>query len=161
MASQLTLIITLRSTTQEYNGTMPDRARALRSRDRHGRGIRHSLSGSLYKTGSATGDQFANIIATTCDYLRETWPKELSELNWRIMDAPVLGANSTRVKRWSARQETMTVVIYRLPILRLDNLNGSHPVEDRVRIEHYVFEAAAELIGKEPWELIFGNDSED
>ena len=55
----------------------------------------------------------------------------------------------------------MTIVIYRLPILRLDNLNGSHPVEDRVRLEHYVFEAAAELIGKEPWELIFGNDSED
>lgn len=77
------------------------------------------------------------------------------------MDAPVLGANSTRVKRWSSRQETMTIVIYRLPILRLDNLNGLHPVEDRVRIEHYVFEAAAELIGKEPWELIFGNDSED
>jgi len=54
----------------------------------------------------------------------------------------------------------MTIVIYRLPILRLDNLSGNHPVEDRVRIEHYVFEAAAELIGKEPWQLIFGDDPE-
>jgi len=76
------------------------------------------------------------------------------------MDAPVLGVNSTRVKRWSARVETMTIVIYRLPILRLDILSGNHPVEDRVRIEHYVFEAAAELIGKEPWQLIFGDDPE-
>ncbi len=81
-------------------------------------------------------------------------------LSWKIMDAPVLGANSTRVRRWSARVETMTIVIYRLPILRLDNLSGNHPIEDRVRIEHYVFEAAAELTGKEPWELIFGNDSD-
>jgi len=140
---------------------MLDRARALRSRDRHGRGIRHSLSGSLYKTGAATNDQFSSIIASTCDYLRDTWPNELGTLSWRIMDAPVLGVNSTRVRRWSARVETMTIVIYRLPILRLDNLTGTEPLADRVRIEHYVFEAAAELIGKEPWELIFGNDSED
>jgi len=160
MASQLTITITLLSTSQEYNGTMLDRARAKRSRDRHGRGIRHSLSGSLYKTGASNSDQFANIIASTCDYLRETWPNELGNLSWKIMDAPVLGVNSTRVKRWSARVETMTIVIYRLPILRLDNLTGNHPVEDRVRIEHYVFEAAAELIGKEPWQLIFGDDPE-
>jgi hypothetical protein len=158
MASQFTLTITLLSTSQEYNGTMPERARAHLSRDRHGRGIRHSLSGSLYKTGASNQDQFSGIISSTCEYLRETWPKELGNLSWKIMDAPVLGANSTRVKRWSARVETMTIVIYRLPILRLDNLTGTHPVEDRVRIEHYVFEAAAELIGKEPWELIFGND---
>ena len=77
------------------------------------------------------------------------------------MDAPVLGANSTHVRRWSTRAETMTIVIYRLPILRLDNLQGSSSNADRVRIEHYVFEAAAHLIGKEPWELIFGDDSEN
>jgi hypothetical protein len=140
---------------------MLDRARAQRSRDRHGRGIRHSLSGSLYKTGASTSDQFSGIIASTCDYLRETWPKELGNLNWRIMDAPVLGVNSTHVRRWSTRAETMTIVIYRLPILRLDNLQGSNSNADRVRIEHYVFEAAAHLIGKEPWELIFGDDSEN
>jgi hypothetical protein len=74
------------------------------------------------------------------------------------MDAPVLGANSKFVKRWSVRQETKTIIIYRLPILRLNQSNSSNPTEERVRIEHHVFEAAAELIGKEPWELIFGDD---
>jgi hypothetical protein len=34
----------------------------------------------------------------------------------------------------------------------------ANPTEERIRIEHHVFEAAAELIGKEPWELIFGDD---
>lgn len=52
----------------------------------------------------------------------------------------------------------MTIIIYRLPILRLNQGQSNNPTDERVRIEHHVFEAAAELIGKEPWELIFGDD---
>lgn len=50
----------------------------------------------------------------------------------------------------------MTVILYRLPILRLGN--SPSPIEERLKIEHHVFEAAADLIGKEPWDLIFGDD---
>jgi hypothetical protein len=82
-------------------------------------------------------------------------------LKYQILDAPILGANSTYVKRWAARPETMTIIIYRLPILRLDQNPNSSPTEERVRIEHHVFEAAGELIGKEPWELIFGDEPEN
>lgn len=86
---------------------------------------------------------------------------ELGSLKYQILDAPILGVNSTYVKRWAARPETMTIIIYRLPILRLDQNPNSSPTEERVRIEHYVFEAAGELIGKEPWELIFGDEPEN
>jgi hypothetical protein len=141
--------------SKEYNVPMTLRPR---DRDRHGRGIRHSLSGALYKTGGSGLDSFASIVSSTCEYLKERWPAELGDLKYRIMDAPVLGANSTFVKRWSVRPETKTIVIYRLPILRLNNNQSSNPTEERVRIEHHVFEAAAELVGKEPWELIFGDD---
>jgi len=129
-----------------------------RARDRHGRGIRHSLSGTQYRTGGSSLDSFSSIVSSTCDYLRERWPDELGDLKYRILDAPILGANSRFVKRWSIRSETKTIVIYRLPILRLNQNQSSNPTEERVRIEHHVFEAAAELIGKEPWELIFGDD---
>ena len=103
-------------------------------------------------------DQFSAIVSTTCDYLRDQWPKELGDLRFQILDAPILGTNSTFVRRWSVRPETMTIIIYRLPILRLQQNGHNTPTEERVRIEHHVFEAAAELIGKEPWELIFGDD---
>jgi len=129
-----------------------------RARDRHGRGIRHSLSGAQYKTGGSGLDSFASIVSTTCEYLRERWPEGLGELHYRIQDAPVLGENSTFVKRWSVRPESNTIIIYRLPILRLNQGQSNNSTEERVRIEHHVFEAAAELIGKEPWELIFGDD---
>jgi hypothetical protein len=138
---------------KEYNVPMTLKPR---DRDRHGRGIRHSLSGAQYKTGGSGLDTFASIVNSTCEYLKERWPDELGDLQHRIMDAPVLGVNSTFVKRWSVRKETKTIVIYRLPILRLNQ--SSNPTEERVRIEHHVFEAAAALIGKEPWELIFGDD---
>jgi hypothetical protein len=143
---------------KEYNDTMKPRPS---SRDRHGRGIRHSLSGALYRTGGSSQDQFASIVSSTCDYLKERWPVELGSLKYQILDAPILGVNSTYVKRWAARPETMTIIIYRLPILRLDQNPNSSPTEERVRIEHHVFEAAGELIGKEPWELIFGDEPEN
>jgi hypothetical protein len=45
-----------------------------------------------------------------------------------------------------------------LPITRLSN--NPNPMDERVRIEHHVFEAAAALIGKEPWELLFGDEDD-
>jgi len=131
---------------------------AKRSRDRHGRGVRHSLTGALYRTGGSTQDQFRVIVESTVEYIRDRWPEELGNLRYLILDAPILGANSTYVKRWAIRPESLTVVLYRLPITRLDHVRSE--VEDRVRIEHHVFEAAAALIGKEPWELIFGDDED-
>lgn len=125
-------------------------------RDRHGRGVRHSLTGSLYRTGGPTQDNFRAIVEATCEYIKERWPEELGQMNSLILDAPIVGINSTYVKRWSIRKSSKTIILYRLPIMRL----GGSPVpsDERVRIEHHVFEAAAALIDREPWELIFGDE---
>ena len=139
---------------QEYNVCMPKKS----DRDRHGRSVRHSLTGSLYRSGGSAHDQFRAIVETTVEYIKEQWSEELGNMRYLILDAPILGVNSTYVKRWSIRKETMTVVIYRLPITRLNA--QANPISEKVRIEHYVFEAAAALINKEPWELIFGSDED-
>jgi len=120
--------------------------------------VRHSLTGALYRTGGSSQDQFRVIVESTVEYIKDRWPEELGKLKYLILDAPILGVNSTYVKRWATRPESMTVVLYRLPITRLDQVGSV--VEERVRIEHHVFEAAAALIGKEPWELIFGDDED-
>jgi hypothetical protein len=125
-------------------------------RDRHGRGVRHSLTGSLYRSGGSNQDQFRLIVASAVEYIKEHLPEELGNMTALILDAPIVGVNSRYVKRWSIRKESKTIILYRLPILRLDTSNN--PNEERIRIEHHVFEAAAALIGKEPWELIFGDD---
>ncbi len=135
---------------------MSSKSSASSQRDRHGRGVRHSLTGSLYRSGGSSQDQFRQIVAAAVDYIKEHWPDELGDLTALILDAPIVGVNSTYVKRWAIRKESKTIILYRLPILRLES--SANPSDERIRIEHHVFEAAAALIGKEPWELILGDD---
>jgi hypothetical protein len=126
------------------------------SRDRHGRGIRRPLLSNLFRFGDTRNASFEQIVKATCEFLRAAWPADLAELNWRIVDAPPLREGSEQVPRWGIRQETMTVIIYRLPIERLGHHRKTDPVHERMHIEEYVFTAAAKLVGKEPWELITG-----
>ena len=124
------------------------------SRDRHGRGIRRPLLSDLYAYGLSRGTSFEQIVSGTCDYLKAAWPNELSELNWQIFDAPSLKGESKAVRRWAVRRESMTVVIYRVPIERLGHHRRADKLHERMHIEEYVFAAVGELIGKDPYELI-------
>ncbi len=96
-----------------------------------------------------------DILGSTCEYLRSLWPEELADLTWRIMDAPHIGPLSRQVRRYSVRKESSTVTFYRLPIMRL-SLRATNPIDERLRLEHYAFSAIAELLGKEPWQLLPG-----
>lgn len=135
---------------------MSSKTSASYRRDRHGRGVRHSLTGSLYRSGGSNHDHFRMIIDATVEYIKEQWPDELGQLTALILDAPIIGVNSTYVKRWAIRKDSKTIILYRLPIMRLES--SSNAGHERIRIEHHVFEAAAALIDKEPWELILGED---
>ncbi len=84
----------------------------------------------------------------TVSYLKSTFP-ELSELNWRIEEVPDLGVGES-LSRYSTRKSTMTIVLYRIPIERL----ASRGADSRAQIEQTVLSAAAELIDRDPWELI-------
>ena len=43
-------------------------------------------------------------------------------------------------------------MIYRIPVERFDALRN--PLDNRIRIEQVVFEAAGNLVGKDPWDLL-------
>lgn len=117
------------------------------SRDRHGRGMRRPLPSKLFKHGTRT--QFFNLVVEqTVSYLKSSFP-ELSELNWRIEEVPDLGIGES-LSRYSIRKSTMTIVLYRIPIERL----ASRGADSRAQIEQTVLSAAAELIDRDPWELI-------
>lgn len=121
---------------------------ALRaSRDRHGRGMRRPIPSKLFRPGTRT-DFFNLVVEQTCSYLRGTFP-ELEELNWRIEEVPNLTEGDS-LSRYSIRRSTMTIVLYRIPIERLAHKGA----DSRAQIEQSVLSAAAELIDKDPWELI-------
>jgi hypothetical protein len=124
------------------------------SRDRHGRGIRRPLLSDLYAYGQSRATSFEQIVSGTCDYLKAAWPNDLNELNWQIFDAPSLKGEAKAVRRWAVRRESMTVVIYRVPIERLGHHRRADRLHERMHIEEYVFAAVGELLGKDPYELI-------
>jgi len=136
---------------------MPQARKA--SRDRHGRGLRHPLTGGFYHIARGRTDELTDILGSTCEYLRSLWPDDLADLKWRIMDAPHIGSLSREVRRFSVRKDSTSVTFYRLPIMRL-SLKAANPIDERLRIEHYAFMAIAELLGKEPWQLLPGTTDE-
>lgn len=84
----------------------------------------------------------------TCEYLRSEFP-ELADLKWRIEEVPELDRGEALI-RYTTRKASMTIVLYRIPIERL-SFKGA---DLRAQIEQSVISAAADLIDKDPWELI-------
>ena len=117
-------------------------------RDRHGRGMRRPLPSKLFRHGTRSSF-FATVVADTAAWLSTTF-EELSELSWKIEDVPPLGPGE-RLKRFSSDKGTMTITLYRIPIERLGKKRIPDP---RIQIEQAVVSAAAELIDRDPWELI-------
>jgi hypothetical protein len=112
--------------------------------------MRRPLPSKLFRHGTQRTEFFQQVVAETCEFLRERWPDELSDLNWRIRDVPLLDSRADGVKRWQADRASMTITLYRLPIQRLRRRDS----DARMQIEKAVISAAAALIDKDPWDLL-------
>jgi hypothetical protein len=117
------------------------------SRDRHGRGMRRPLPSKLFKPGTRT-ELFTLVVEQTCEYLKSSFP-ELSELKWKIEEVPPLASGEV-LTRYSVNKDAMRITLYRIPIERL-SFRGA---DFRAQVEQSVITAAAELIDRDPWELI-------
>jgi hypothetical protein len=119
-------------------------------RDRHGRGMRRPIPSKLFRHGLSRQTFFQDAVADTADYLRSRFPEELGALNWKIEEVP-LQERPESLNRWHTRPQTMTIILYRIPIERSASSRTSDP---RIQIEQAVVSAAASLLGKEPWDLL-------
>ena len=126
---------------------------AIRARrERHGRTARGSLLAHLGAGRSLSF--FETVVSQTVDFLRTAWPEELSKLDYRLKDAPDASDPKSEVARYSVNQKTFRITIYRLPIERMTHHRRTDRMDERFHIEQFVFQAAAELIGKNPDDLI-------
>lgn len=126
---------------------------AIRARrERHGRTARGSLLAHLGAGRSLSF--FETVVSQTVDFLRSAWPEELSKLDYRLADAPGGTDPKSEVARYSVNQKTFRITIYRLPIERMTHHRRTDRMDERFHIEQFVFQAAAELVGKNPDDLI-------
>ena len=114
-------------------------------RDRRGRGIR----GSWRVNQSEKGDFFKSVVDAACEFLVQNWPEELHGLEWEIADMP--SGHSKNLPRYRIWPSEQTITFYRLPVERLDLKNTR---DKRTQIEQIVLQAIAELVDKDPWELL-------
>ena len=121
------------------------------SRDRHGRSTYQAPLVSERVAQRSGMTEFEQVVSTACEYLRREWPVELKHLNWQVQEVPQLEAGATTVPRYSIDAKTMTVTVYRVPLLRLTHNRRTDYVDERMHIEQEVFSAVAELMGHEPW----------
>ncbi|MFA4897473.1 hypothetical protein [Microbacterium sp.] len=127
------------------------------------RGARHGRHGRLGRSEvvrpplpplEGRVDRFDVTIGTAVEFLRGTWP-ELQEVRFEIGALP-LTADTTGIPRWHLDREGRRIVLFRIPIERLLPPGHDDAMHRRIAIESAVFRAAAEYVGKDPWE--FGPD---
>jgi hypothetical protein len=126
------------------------------NRDRHGRGIRRPLLSKLFKHGQTRSHSFEQYVSTAMDYLKGLWSEELKGVRWKVIDAPNLSEYSSEVPRWRVDAEKKLIVIYRIPTERFGSHSRSAAIDERIKVEEQVFEAVAELIEIDPWDLVPG-----
>lgn len=121
-------------------------------RSRHGRSIRGSLLAHLGRR-SPLGF-FESVVAQTVEFLRDAWPEELENLTWQVSDAPLGNSLGEEVARYSVNPKKFRITIFRIPIERLTHHRRTDRADERFHIEQFVFQATAELLGKDPGDLV-------
>ncbi|NEM91362.1 metallopeptidase family protein [Galbitalea soli] len=122
-------------------------------RDRHGRGIRSSVTGPNLPLLRTRADLFDLTVASTAEYLKDLWPDELDGVAFEVAVLPSAILSPVGLDRWRVNSAERRVTLYRLPIERLSRLHRYDELHRRMMIESCVFRAVAELLGKDPWDL--------
>lgn len=124
------------------------------------RGARHGRHGRLGRSQVVAPplppldgriDRFDLTVGTAVEYLRGTWP-ELQEVRFEIGALPP-AADADGIPRWHLDRESKRIVLFRIAIERLLAPGHDDAMHRRMAIESAVFRAAAEYVGRDPWDL--------
>lgn len=97
-------------------------------------------------------DFFDDCVADAADYLRELWPEALEGVSFEVAGLPP-DVGRDGIDRWRVSRQRRRIVLYRVPIERLAKLHVDDEWHRRSLIESCVFRAAAELLGRDPWDI--------
>lgn len=121
-------------------------------RNRHGRGLRSSVTGPHLPVLRTRAETFEGAVAEAADYLKGLWPDDLADVSFEIAGIP-RAISSGGFDRWSVDHAARRVVLYRLPIERLTHAHAEDESHQRVHVESCVLRAVAELLGRDPWDI--------
>ena len=123
---------------------------------RHGRVGRSALTKPPLPAIGSRYDRFNMVFLSAVDALRHEWP-ELRAVRFELGSLPI-NESDERMPRWNVDRDNGLIIVHRIVIERLDKahgqpLNRTDEFHRRLLIENAVFGAAAEYLGRDPYDL--------
>lgn len=127
-----------------------------RRKDRHQRREpRSSVAGPFLPLVTSRETRFIDAVTDAAGYVRELWRTELEGVSFRIADLPESSrvSEGERVPLWSIDRDAKVITLYRLVYERFLLTSLRDEWQERFAAEGAVFRAAADYLGKDPWEI--------
>lgn len=127
-------------------------------RDRHGRRpIRSALTGVGLPDPESRASRFENDARGAVELLQREFATELEGVHIGFMTVP-LGPEGTsgNPEFYAIDRAKQSIMLFRMPIQRARVLHVDDAEHRRYFVEHCVYRAVCEYLGREPWDLLPG-----
>lgn len=124
--------------------------RRLARHGRHGRVGRSPIVRPPLPPINSRLEQFDVIAGGAIEFLRGAWP-ELREVHLQVAAMPH-SEGQDGIPMWHLDHAGKRIVLFRVPIERLLVPGHDDALHRRMAIESATFRAAAEYVGREPWD---------
>lgn len=129
----------------------------MRVRRRHERRpIRSSLTGPSLPDPRSRFTRFETDARGAVELLQSYLPEELRGVSVGFQTAPAARGESRFPLLYSVDRDARTIMLYRMPIQRARGLHVDDDEHRRYFIEHCVYQAVCDYLGRDPWELLPG-----
>ena len=125
--------------------------------DRHERRtMRSSLAGPALANPHSRVAFFDRVARATVEYLQSVFADELRDVRIEFCSVPTNFTPDQGPGLYRVDRADRSILLYRIPIQRARGLHVDDELHRRMFIEHTVFRAVAEYLGRDPWELLPG-----
>ncbi|MFT4236039.1 MAG: hypothetical protein QM607_13725 [Microbacterium sp.] len=138
-------------------GRAPVKPGSTARHGRHGRTGRSILTRPPVPSVDTRYERFDVAVGSASEFLRATWP-ELRDVRFEIAGVPEHEVDG-ELPRWYLDRAHDRIIIYRVPVERIGQVRRERGVahaddmQRRLIVESVVFHAAAQWLGREPWDL--------
>ncbi|GAA1573729.1 hypothetical protein ACIFOC_00937 [Leucobacter aridicollis] len=124
---------------------------------RHGRRpIRSSITGPALANPQSRVTKFEADARGAVEFLQRALPEELHGVQIGFQTVPAAIGESSMPMLYSIDRAARSIMLYRMPIQRSKGLHVDDDEHRRYFVEHCVYRAVCEYLGREPWELLPG-----
>lgn len=124
---------------------------------RHGRRpIRSSLTGPALANPASRVSRFESDARGVVEFLQHTFPDELRGVQIGFQTVPTNTGSSSLPMLYAVDHDAKSIMLFRMPIQRARGLHVNDDEHRRYFVEHCVYRAVCEYLGREPWELLPG-----